>query len=172
MQLGGAVGVVEPQCPVHARQGGQQGAVDELEALGKRSEAGVTPSRVDFPGEIQEDLLEDFGIENRLGFREAAEADLSTGDFFLHAFQMAGGTEAAHAIDDWIEQPEEHEAEIILFEQEPFGTAGLGFGWRGICRVDLCESPTEIVQQLPTAELFFVDFSIGAAHTRSESEST
>ena len=34
---------------------------------------------------------------------------------------MAGGAEAAHAVEDGVEQPEKHEAEGIVIKQEPFG---------------------------------------------------
>lgn len=66
MQLGGAVLIVEPECPMHAWQGGQQRAVHELEFVGERGEPRIAPRSLVFFHQIEEDPFAQFGIEHSL----------------------------------------------------------------------------------------------------------
>ena len=86
---------------------------------------------------------------------------------------MAGGAEAAHAVEDAVEQPEKHEAEGIVIKQESFGAAGVlpgGGGRRRHRSADLGKPLPEIIKQLPAGELLLVDCFLGAAHMPSKSE--
>jgi hypothetical protein len=83
---------------------------------------------------------------------------------------MACRAKAAHGIEHRIEHAEEHEAEVILFEQQALRAAGPLFGLGRHLRADPRKPGAEIVQQFPAPELRFVDLFLGAAHIRRKSE--
>lgn len=88
MQLGGAALIVEPECPVHARQGWQQRAVHELEFVRKRGETGVAPRSLVFSHKIEEKTFEQFGIEHSLRLGKTAKTHITYTDFVLDTLQM------------------------------------------------------------------------------------
>jgi len=92
MQLGGAVLVIEPERPVHTRQGGQQCAVDELEVVGKVGEPGVAPGGGDLASEFEENLPEQLGIENALRLGEATQAYWAGADVLFKASTHCSST--------------------------------------------------------------------------------
>ncbi len=78
----------------------------------------------------------------------------------LHPLEMAGRADAAHAVEHRVEQPEKHEAEVIVIKEEPFGAAGVFPGGSGRRRhrfANLGKLLPEIIKQLPGGELFLVD---------------
>jgi hypothetical protein len=74
---------------------------------------------------------------------------------------MACGAEAAHGIDHGIGQAGEEKAEVAGFQQFAFRSAGT-IPHLGSCNSDFGEALTEIIKQLPTGELLFVDLVLGA----------
>jgi len=66
MKFGGAVLIAEPECPVHAWEGWQQGAVHEFEFVSEMGEPRVAPRSLVFCPQIEEHSFEQFGIENSL----------------------------------------------------------------------------------------------------------
>jgi len=168
--FGGAVVFIQPQGPVHARQRRQQGAVDELGHVGEMTQAGVPPIDRRLLGEIEEYLLEQLRIEDRLGFPRAAQTHRTGADILLHTPDVARGAKSPHAVEDRIAQPEENEAEIILLQQLAFrirrDTGGSHPG------LNLSQTTAEPVQELPIGKLLGIDRFLLAAHSRSQSQPT
>ena len=163
MQLGGTVLVIEPERPVHARQGGQQCAVDELELVGKVGEPGVVPGGGDLASEFEENLPEQLGIENGLRLGETAQAYWAGADVLLNPREVARRAEAAHGIDHWIEQTEEKEAEVVGLEQFAFGAPREFFDC-GSCALRLGESDTKFIEKLAAGELLLIDLVFCPGH--------
>lgn len=77
---------------------------------------------------------------------------------------MACRAKAAHGVELRIEHAKEHEAEVILFEQQALRATGALFRRGRHLRADLGKSAAKIVQKLPTPELLFVDDGSGGGH--------
>jgi hypothetical protein len=103
VEFGGAVFLVDPERPVHAREGGHQGSVHQFELVGELGKARIAPSCFDFPGHIKKHLPEQLRIEDALPLREAAKAHLPAADILLHPLEMANRAEAAHAVEHRVE---------------------------------------------------------------------
>src|SRR6185436_18151609 len=91
------------------------------------------------------------GVEQMLGFGEAAQAGVARADLRLHALQLRGGAEAAQRADDGIDQREEKKAQVIGAGQ---AAAGIGPGRveRGLFQ-QRDQAGAEIGDEFPSLEI-------------------
>ena len=94
VHFGGVVLRIEPQSPSHFGQGGQQTAIHGGEAAqGFRFLA--LEQRPRLRGELADEFVEQFGIEDPAGFAEGAPGDAFTAEQALHFVQFGGLLNAA-----------------------------------------------------------------------------
>ena len=110
--------VVQPQRPGHARQGGQQGAIDGRQ-LFQGLHFGRWDTGRDVRGQLGDDFLEGVGVEDAGGFAEAAQGGGTDAEAFLDLVQEGGLLEAAQAGKDGVEEVEQQQGGVLVKEELP-----------------------------------------------------
>ena len=145
------------------RQGVKEAAVLDEPAPGLPLKGG----RGQLAVQLREHLGQQRRVEQMLGFGETAQAHRPGADLLRHALQWAGGTEAAHGLDDRIEQAEEKQAQVIGVLQKTL-RVGPGGGERS-ARRRLRQAGAEILDQTPAPQIGGRELSLDGAATHAES---
>ena len=167
MQLNGTA-VTGRRCPHHAIERAQRCAVHQGQGFDRLPHAGIAKLHPPFGllGQFPQNGFQDLWPKHMLGFRKTSGRH-GPRAHLAHALKpTAGITQSAHGFKRRIEQGKEQQAEIILRQHLPprIVLAGTGGGRRQV----RSQSPMELMEQPPVAQLVFLQFGVLGCHALSK----